>query len=1025
MVQTSNLTAQSQASPDIVLTPGSVSETAFENDPAAILSVQGGGNGSWEYEILDDSSGGAFRIEGDRLIVADNARLDFETAPEVTLTIRATDSSGQSVSETMTVAVTDEAIERRYSTGGKFVASETEAGWAGGRDVVALAGGGFALIWTHYSDTTFSDGKVVVRYFDSSGTPASDEIIILSGTFLRDLSTTPTAEGGFLLTRTTAPDPATGISRIETRGFDDSGHSVGPVIVWTPAGGPEHPVAIQLGNGGYVLSWTGPGEEIHAQRFNSAGAPAGPDILVGTGFGSEPHGLTATADGGFAVAWVQHSDGGTGPQQVMARFFDSSGAPSGPPVAVESEGFLTETPTLVALADGSYVLGWAEFAGSAGGSGFVLKALPIGADGLAGGEPVTLATYKSESQFGPQPSFVAHPDGGFVAMWPGQEPAPNDTVTYRFTGRQFDSSGAPIGPEFHPTQSADGAGVAVLADGTIATVWYGQDSDGLGVFARVYRPADEPAGTSGNDVLYGDAGADWLDGLAGDDTLYGLGGDDVLLGRSGDDILRGGAGDDVLRGGRGNDFLYGGSGADTMRGGAGNDYYVVDNEGDTVIEAVDAGWDEIHTALATFSIEALPNIEGLTAATNGAHDLRGNSGDNFIAGDGGNDVLRLQDGGDDTVYGGAGSDNIFIIGALTSADIINGGEGIDTLVIQGPYGSLVLTANITEIENISILAGSNTAFGEPGTNRYDYVLTVTDANFAAGVQARINGAALLAGEDFTFNGSAETDASFVVYGGKGKDTLTGGLGNDIFFYAEERFASGDTVNGGPGYDGMFLRGNYTIDFNAPGYTGLFTNIENLTLTSATDERYARGGGTEFDYNLTLSNAIVKAGETLTISGSLLMASETMILDASKESDGFLRLFGGKANDTLKGGGQADLIHGNLGADMLTGNGGADVFRYDSTAESNSASRDRILDFKPGTDKIDLSRIDANTLVAGDQAFAWIGGSAFSGSAGQLRAYQSGGSWFVEGDTNGDGAADLVIALTLQGTAPIGPGDFVL
>jgi Ca2+-binding RTX toxin-like protein len=127
------------------------------------------------------------------------------------------------------------------------------------------------------------------------------------------------------------------------------------------------------------------------------------------------------------------------------------------------------------------------------------------------------------------------------------------------------------------------------------------------------------------------------------------------------------------------------------------------------------------------------------------------------------------------------------------------------------------------------------------------------------VQARINGSALLEGEDFTFDGSAETDASYVVYGGKGRDTLTGGLGNDIFFFAEERFASGDTVNGGAGYNGMFLRGNYTIDFNAPGYTGLFTNIHNLTLTSATDERYARGGGTEFDYNLVLSDAIVGAG----------------------------------------------------------------------------------------------------------------------------------------------------------------------
>ncbi|MET1109885.1 MAG: M10 family metallopeptidase C-terminal domain-containing protein, partial [Allosphingosinicella sp.] len=149
------------------------------------------------------------------------------------------------------------------------------------------------------------------------------------------------------------------------------------------------------------------------------------------------------------------------------------------------------------------------------------------------------------------------------------------------------------------------------------------------------------------------------------------------------------------------------------------------------------------------------------------------------------------------------------------------------------------------------------------------------------------------------------------------------------------------------------------------------------------------------------------------------------LDASQEADGLLRLFGGKANDTLKGGGQADLIHGNLGADTLRGGGGADVFRYDSTAESNSASRDLILDFTPGADKIDLSRIDANGAAAGDQAFVWIGASAFSGVAGQLRAFQSGGSWILEGDTNGDSVADLVVALTLQGPAPLAAGDFLL
>jgi Ca2+-binding RTX toxin-like protein len=425
-------------------------------------------------------------------------------------------------------------------------------------------------------------------------------------------------------------------------------------------------------------------------------------------------------------------------------------------------------------------------------------------------------------------------------------------------------------------------------------------------------------------------------------------------------------------------------------------------------------------AEATADAVAISNAAdsaGISAVQSAAL-LSGSSLDNTIQGGELGDRFRVFQGGTDNVSGLAGDDAFLFGGSLTADDVVSGGTGSDTLVVQGDYSSgLILTGNVTGIESISMLAGSNTNFGEPGTNRYDYSITTHDANFSAGVRARINGAALQAGEDFTFNGAAETDASFLVYGGRGKDTLTGGEGNDIFFFAEERFATGDTVDGGAGYDGMFLRGNYTIDFNAPGYTGLLTNVENMTLTSATDERYARGGGTEFDYNITLSDAIVKPGETLTINGSLLRASETMIIDASQESDGQLRLFGGAAADSLTGGGQSDLLFGNLGADNLTGGGGADVFRYQSATESTAAALDQIRDFASGTDKIDLTRIDASTTVDGDQAFSWIGSNAFSGQAGQLRAYQDGGSWFVEGDVNGDSMADLVIQLTNPALPP--------
>ncbi len=611
------------------------------------------------------------------------------------------------------------------------------------------------------------------------------------------------------------------------------------------------------------------------------------------------------------------------------------------------------------------------------------------------------------------------------------------------------------------------------------------DAAGGNDFVLGDRGHDSLSGGAGNDQLFGWTGNDFLGGGAGDDLLSGEDGDDLLEGGTGIDLMFGGAGNDIyyvdlgdqvfeapgrgidevrssvsyilgadvenlvvfgtgigndldnvitgssgvdhLSGGGGDDRLDGGAGSDGLAGGTGNDVYIVDSAGDTLTENLHEGIDEVRTALANYSLFALANVENLTGTSATGQVLTGNALANVIQGGGGNDVLHLwKGGGEDSAFGGGGDDTFFFGGTLTAGDVVNGGSGNDTMVIQGDYAAgLTLNPNVTGIEAFSLLAGSNTNFGEPGTNRYDYVITVSDANFTAGVQVKISGSALLPGEDFTFNGAAEADARFVVYGGKGVDTLTGGLGNDIFFYAEERFASGDTVNGGAGYDGMFLRGNYTIDFNAPGYTGLFTNIENLTLTSATDERYARGGGTEFDYNLTLSNAIVGAGQTLTISGSLLLATESMILDASQESDGLLRLFGGKASDTLKGGALNDLIHGNLGADILAGNGGADAFRYQDVAESTGASMDHILDFTAGTDRIELDRIDANAGAAGDQAFSWIGSGPFTGTAGQLRAYEQNGTWFVEGDTNGDSVADLVIALTLQGQTPLGTGDFLL
>ena len=411
--------------------------------------------------------------------------------------------------------------------------------------------------------------------------------------------------------------------------------------------------------------------------------------------------------------------------------------------------------------------------------------------------------------------------------------------------------------------------------------------------------------------------------------------------------------------------------------------------------------------------------------------VRGDSGDNVIVTGPDNDTIFVQDGGNDTVSAGGGNDVIYYGPSLTAADSTDGGGGTDTIALQGNYAAGLtfgsgLASNIVSIESISLLSGSSTQFGDSANNRYDYKLVMLDSNVAAGVQLKINGGSLLAGEDLTVDGSAETNGSFLIYGGKGADVLTGGSGSDVFFFAHDgRLGAGDHIDGGAGVDGLFIRGNFTVDFNHPDYFELIRNVENITLTSVTDTRYARSSDTEFDYDVITDDGMAAAGTTLTINGGLLQANETMKVDAHFESNATVRIFAGASNDTLTAGALNDTLYGGPGADLLKGNGGNDLFRYDSHSETTAASRDHILDLTAG-DRIDLSRIDARTGGTTNDAFSFIGSGPFTGAEGQLRVAKVGGNdWVIQADRNGDGVADVELLVTTGDGHGIAAGGFVL
>ncbi|MBD0302751.1 MAG: hypothetical protein ICV85_11405, partial [Tolypothrix sp. T3-bin4] len=131
------------------------------------------------------------------------------------------------------------------------------------------------------------------------------------------------------------------------------------------------------------------------------------------------------------------------------------------------------------------------------------------------------------------------------------------------------------------------------------------------------------------------------------------------------------------------------------------------------------------------------------------------------------------------------------------------------------------------------------------------------------------------------------------------------------------------------------------------------------------------------------------------------------------------LFGGNGNDVLSGGSGSDrlvgdsgndTLSGGSGTDILRGGAGNDVFNFSSVTDSPAgSSRDVINDFfgngnLPG-DRIDLSTIDANSTIGGNQAFTFIGSRAFS-AAGQVR--YSGG--ILQASNDGDLSAEFEIQL---------------
>lgn len=538
---------------------------------------------------------------------------------------------------------------------------------------------------------------------------------------------------------------------------------------------------------------------------------------------------------------------------------------------------------------------------------------------------------------------------------------------------------------------------------------------------------------SGLATVYGESGADRFEVWAAGVIAYGGSGDDkfnlrggsaqALYGDSGIDrfyfyfngvdvLLDGGDGNDLFYGNEhaisgniygagGNEYFIGfnGSGSVSLHGGLGNDTYRAGSTTPaTFVENAGEGVDIVQVSRG-FSYTLPTNIDRIVVgnyagSTDAAATLTGNAIANVIVAAGNDDTLNGLDGndalhgrdGDDTLNGGNGNDRLYggngidTLNGDSGADVLDGGAGDDTML--GGIGS-----DAYYVDSTGDTVAENASEGTDTVRVYllEYTLPDHIENGVLIVGGVLHGNSLnnsLTG-NYTGDSLYGYDGNDVLDGGNqieifSEDTLYGGIGDDKYYVDAYPNASFDTVieNTDEGTDTVYIVPSSAPAYDTNLYYTLPANVENGTIVSHPDIAFNGLMGNGLDNLLT----------------------------------------GGSAHDTISGGAGNDTLVGGANSDELFGETGNDTFAYTSTSDSNVAGFDTIHDFtsvngEGSDDQIDLSAIDADTTIEGDQAFAVQSSGAPLGTPGDMwYTYTVDGDGTVNmtfyGDVDGDGIADF-------------------
>ncbi|MBF0327478.1 MAG: cadherin-like domain-containing protein, partial [Alphaproteobacteria bacterium] len=273
---------------------------------------------------------------------------------------------------------------QRYSTTGTRLGSEvrvntTVTDTQSNPTVISLAGGGYVVAW----ESNLQDGSgwgVYGKRYSMDGVAQGGEFAINTSTSNRQDKVTLCPLGdGFLAVWQSYLQDGSG-DGVYAQRFSANGTKVGGEfrVNVTTSLSQGYPVAAQLADGSFVVSWESAMNSIYARHFAVDASPLGGEFRVDGSGGTQARypSIVATQDGGYVIGWQANPDA-TYIFDVFAKAFSSDDV-GGQDVLVST--YRTDAQRYIDLAmlqSGKVVAGWDSVGQDGSGAGSYTKMLSV------------------------------------------------------------------------------------------------------------------------------------------------------------------------------------------------------------------------------------------------------------------------------------------------------------------------------------------------------------------------------------------------------------------------------------------------------------------------------------------------------------------------------------------------------------------------------------------------------------------------------------------------------------------------